>query len=367
MAQNEQEPEWLLEGILLSDGTTMLAGAPGAYKTWIALYIALHIAIGKPLFGMDTKQASVIYIDEENSIALLRERIKKIAGNWSQQEQDLVSRNFHIAYNARGVLENNYSPYLEKHIMEHGIKLIVLDTFRKGFRGDENSSNDVSNFFHNVIDDAKRKYGVSWLLLHHLGKKQNTKEMESARGSSAINGGLDVQMNIQDCGEGRITLHQTKTRSEKKAEPMDLQIEEDEDDTSLAFVLTDASKRRRSVNEEVAEEIIRRCQLQGTEYAFQKSTMDKQLLGSFSRSAVKTALKLLLRRGKLSSPRMGHYVWKSEVQKPSLPSSSPPNTDEVEKNTDASPPVGKKISPKVPDKGKFLFQKSLLRRWSTNE
>src|SRR5690348_17885893 len=67
--------EWMVEGILPRASVTLLAGEPGSYKTWLALALLRGVASGGNFLGRKCAKASVLYLDRENPLAVMRERL----------------------------------------------------------------------------------------------------------------------------------------------------------------------------------------------------------------------------------------------------------------------------------------------------
>ncbi len=67
--------EWMVEGILPQASVTLLAGEPGSYKTWLALALLRGVASGGNFLGRKCAQSSVLYLDRENPLAVMRARL----------------------------------------------------------------------------------------------------------------------------------------------------------------------------------------------------------------------------------------------------------------------------------------------------
>ena len=61
------EPMSFLVNDLLPQGLHLLAGAPKIGKSWLALWLCLRVAQGKPLWIFDTRQCEVLYLCLEDS------------------------------------------------------------------------------------------------------------------------------------------------------------------------------------------------------------------------------------------------------------------------------------------------------------
>ena len=68
--------EWMVEGILPRASATLLAGEPGSYKMWLALALLRGVATGRNFLGRKCVQANVLYLDRENPLVVMRERLR---------------------------------------------------------------------------------------------------------------------------------------------------------------------------------------------------------------------------------------------------------------------------------------------------
>lgn len=63
---------------LLSQGLHILAGSPKVGKSWLALWLAVTVAKGKPVWGMDVKQGTTLYLCLEDSTLRIQNRLFEI-------------------------------------------------------------------------------------------------------------------------------------------------------------------------------------------------------------------------------------------------------------------------------------------------
>lgn len=92
---NRPPPAWLVENVLQSDSHAMIYGAPGSYKTFAALDLACHIAIGAEWHGRKTKQGPVIYVATE-SLGGIGRRLEA----WQEAHESEVSEHLHFLEDA---------------------------------------------------------------------------------------------------------------------------------------------------------------------------------------------------------------------------------------------------------------------------
>lgn len=229
--------DWLIDGVLVAGGLAALYGQPGAYKTFLALDMALSIAAGIPWADRGVQKRRVLYISAEGA-AGLQDRIEV----WELAHGIDVSEDFHILTDAPNLLsEEDVTDLLESIRFSFGGELpglVVADTFaRVMLGGDENSVQAVSQ----VIAAAKRiqdESEATVLFLHHGNKARG-----DLRGSSAFLGGLDTAIKAGRDADNKgnvVTLVCEKQKDAAEFEPIALQrrtVELADGITSLVFDL----------------------------------------------------------------------------------------------------------------------------------
>lgn len=158
--------------------------------------------------GHDTVEGPVVYLAGEGRPGLQR-RINA----W--QEQFGVIQPSRMQISTRGAdLTNLEHVKAVAHALE-GItkrsgespKLIVIDTVARHFgESDENSTRDMNKFI-SLLDDLRRVWNCTILLVHHTGKDA----MKGARGSTALRGAVDTEYALNS-NEGILSLVCTKSK-----------------------------------------------------------------------------------------------------------------------------------------------------------
>lgn len=162
--------EYLLERLIPEGAITLLFGRGGIGKTSLTLQMIHAIAEGKDFAGLHTKRTPASYIDLENPLSVLKDRIKHIG----QSDNILIWHGSCEPSPAR----LDRADYLRYFELPKG--LIVFDTLRASFLGDENNSKDIAI----IVDRLKqfRDKGYTILLLHHSKKSNDS----IYKGSTAI-------------------------------------------------------------------------------------------------------------------------------------------------------------------------------------
>jgi RecA-family ATPase len=273
-----EEIPYLVQDIIPEQSVGVLAGLPQAHKTWVGLHLAYCIGTGNPFLGRFNinKTAPALYLAFEGSLPTLKRRVQKIifedAPNvlvWSVTGSLLYSGITAGMNNTQRETQSGVASLTLKHITdvakEAGVKLIVIDTFRASFVGNENDSGDVANYL-NKINKLQADTGASILLLHHTGK--NTGESidyhdsyKLIRGSSALVGSVDYVLGLQYDKENSdpevedvLVLSQAKSRD--APQQADLEIHMREEEGKIKFRSTFLESKIDAREKEIRELII---------------------------------------------------------------------------------------------------------------
>ena len=63
---------------LLSQGLHILAGSPKVGKSWLALWLAVTVAKGESVWGMDSRQGTTLYLCLEDSLLRIQNRLMEV-------------------------------------------------------------------------------------------------------------------------------------------------------------------------------------------------------------------------------------------------------------------------------------------------
>ncbi len=140
-----------------------------------------------------------------------RDRIKKMLENMEVPNKS----NFEICFDSRLTIENddNYED-LKLEIEERKPDILIIDPFVRFHHLDENSAKDMAIILGRLrylIED----YGISIILIHHLGKDSSS----GARGSSAISGEYDSCLTISKKEKDTVTEIKFDLRHDISPEP----------------------------------------------------------------------------------------------------------------------------------------------------
>ena len=195
-------PEWLVEGLVPEKSLVVAFGPPKAFKSFLVLSLALHVADDRPWFGHAVKQGAVVYIAGEGTGGLsTRLRAMRTAHGIS------IDAPLYIIRRAVNFRDHNAVAALAKLIRETvgegvPIRMVVIDTLARAMPGaDENSAQEVGLVIAEC-DWLKDELDTTAFLVHHSGKD----ETKGARGTSALRGAWDAAFEIRSAGTRRAVL-----------------------------------------------------------------------------------------------------------------------------------------------------------------
>ena len=72
------QPVRFVVDTLLSQGLHILAGSPKVGKSWLALWLAVTVAKGEPVWSLATRQGTTLYLCLEDSMLRIQNRLFEI-------------------------------------------------------------------------------------------------------------------------------------------------------------------------------------------------------------------------------------------------------------------------------------------------
>lgn len=179
------QPGWMIEGVWQKTSHGMIAGEPKTYKSVIATDMAVSVASGKPFLGKYPVHHTgpVLYIQEENSPWLVKDRITKVASSRGALKGNASLFSNQLTVNMPPDLPlyflNNMGfdftndedrQFLEESIKELKPVLIIFDPLYLMLGGkDENSSKDIRPVL-NWLLYLRYEYKTSVIVIHHWNK-----------------------------------------------------------------------------------------------------------------------------------------------------------------------------------------------------
>ena len=193
------EPPNFVVDTLISQGLHILAGSPKVGKSWLALWLAVTVAKGEPVWNMTTKQGTTLYLCLEDSVLRIQNRLFEI----TEDAPDSVHFCTECALIGQG-LEEQVDAFLADH---PDTMLVIIDTLQMVRPiHDATYANDYRDL--SVLKRQADKHGIAILLIHHLRKEKAEDVFHRISGTTAISGAVDSSFTLveEKRGSGRARL-----------------------------------------------------------------------------------------------------------------------------------------------------------------
>jgi hypothetical protein len=185
--------DYLIDHTLEADCLSLVFGAPGMGKSFLAVDWSASIATGTPWQGRDVSQGAVFYLAGEGHSGLSRRlRAWEIASGVS-----LAKAPLYVSKTPAQLMDEESTAAvvnkMESLCSLHGHPaLIVIDTLARNMgSGDENSNADIAKFVA-MIDLVKAYLKCAVLIVHHSGHY----DAQRARGGSALPAAVDTSFRM---------------------------------------------------------------------------------------------------------------------------------------------------------------------------
>ena len=212
-------PSWLVDQLLPDYGVSVLFGASGSMKSFLAADWALSIAAGVPWLGHRTEPGPVVYAALEGGHGLLK-RIEA----WTAEHEGDPREEFRAVVDLLNLLDGGNVHELVDIIRQRidvPPRLIVIDTVARAMPGgDENSTKDMGLVIA-ASDLLARTFSCAVLLVHHTGHGESGRE----RGASALPAAAEARLRLSRSGQ-QLTLTTLKQKDFVEADPIQLTYRE---------------------------------------------------------------------------------------------------------------------------------------------
>lgn len=176
---------WLIQHYLAADSLSVIFGDSACGKSFIAIDMAGHVAIGLPWRGCPTKAGPVLYVAGEGRNGLAR-RFKAWFEHHGEEPRNIVLSTISVQLTDAASMTTLVD---EIRTLPALPKLIIVDTINRNFGpGDENSTADMTHAVAN-LDLLRTSTAATVLGLHHSGHGDKGR----SRGSSVLRASLDCE------------------------------------------------------------------------------------------------------------------------------------------------------------------------------
>ena len=199
MSQPLRPPNFVVDS-LLSQGLHILAGSPKVGKSWLALWLAVTVAKGEPVWDMAAKRGHTLYLCLEDSVLRIQNRLFEITED--------APENVHFCTECAPIGQG-LEEQIETFSVEHpGTVLVIIDTLQMVRPiHDATYANDYRDL--SVLKRLADRLGLAILLIHHLRKEKAEDVFHRISGTTAISGAVDSSFTLVEerrgCGRAKLT------------------------------------------------------------------------------------------------------------------------------------------------------------------
>jgi RecA-family ATPase len=198
-----ENPQWLVRGLVHRESTVFLSAAPKTGKSLFALRLAASVSTGTPLFGYECEQGNVLYVAAERAHLMkpraLALREKSIPFDPERFKIYPQPVQFGTVTSVEQFVDD-----LSQHPA-----LLIIDTLRRCYRGDENDSATMTQFCAG-IETFCDLTGASAVVIHHDHRErinaQGRPIPTGFSGSGALLGSLDAYFSLQRNTNGTVRI-----------------------------------------------------------------------------------------------------------------------------------------------------------------
>lgn len=225
-------PRFVWNGYLPRGVVALLGAHGGTGKSTIALMLAVAVATGRTLFGVDTEPGRVLFLSLEDSGSIVRHRLAHICREWDIEPEELANLQVFdgtddpelFATTGRDAGATT-SSYAELCRLAKGADLVIVDNASDAYGGDEIQRRQVRAFIRSLGWIA-RDNDASVLLLAHVDKgtsrARKAEGGEGYSGSTAWHNSVRSRLFMTRDAEGGLLLEHQKTNFGKLREPLHL-------------------------------------------------------------------------------------------------------------------------------------------------
>jgi AAA domain/CHC2 zinc finger len=191
--------DWLVEDLIPRGSAGIFGGVPKATKSLSALDMCMSLSCGVSWLGLKISARVKTYlVSREDAPGLTQRRIKQlIAGRADYRNLSdwmRITTRRHVA-DLEVTSEEHLGKLIER-IRAFGAELVILDVFRKLYKGDEND-NEVMDAVLEKVNRIRSETGAAIALVHHIRKAETADIFSGLRGAGVIFGWMEWGVGIR--------------------------------------------------------------------------------------------------------------------------------------------------------------------------
>lgn len=273
-------PEMLIDGVLPKGMITALTSPPGTGKTWFALEAGRAVLTGTKFLGkFQAEKGSVLFIGSDASEADYGQQYRRLtATQWASlnpTEEELAAGHWEpnpFDTNIRFLLQSSLmldnldgirrllitSRNFEWGEDSRHFRLIILDTYSKLTRGNQNDNTLTEETFRNIRLITEYT-GAAVLVLHHNGHVGEFNDGKRWRGADAATGALDNHIHLEPTKKQKYIITTSFEKFRGITPPTffyEMEVGGEETDAASLTIVEQSEEKTGTMSDAVTEDII---------------------------------------------------------------------------------------------------------------
>lgn len=244
---------WVIKDWLASGDIAVVAAEGGMGKSFLSMELALSLATGTPFLGhlpVLGGPSRVLVIDEENAPRLARHRLRQLIRGRGLE----TSRPLEMEYLCQNAF--NFDDRASKAVMLEEIETyrpawVILDAMIRFHHGDENSNSEMAAFFNRHLKPLRGAYDCGFVVLHHMSKPQDGKELiHRVRGAAEVVNMADQAWSMtgdRHSADRLLQIEKSRWRGGALPAALSLSYQETPDGEEAILLATEATVETRKV------------------------------------------------------------------------------------------------------------------------
>ena len=231
---------WLIKKTLPQQGLALIYGHPGSGKSFLAIDIAAHVALGRDWNGLRVRKGLAVYVGAEGQVGL-RNRIVAF------RRSNAIKGPFPLALIPQAI--DLYDSAFDRNALSQAIRLaadhygeppalIVIDTISKTIGAGKENTDDLAVYV-SYCGALATEFKCCVVPVHHRPKDAESTE---PRGHGSLKGGVDTVILVEAGKTKRARITKQKDGEEGELllfnlQPVDLGYDDDGDPVTSCVVV----------------------------------------------------------------------------------------------------------------------------------
>ena len=220
MAMDDDAAEFLIDGVVEDDTTTLLIGPPGSFKSLLAQSWSWCVGAFTPWLGHQAWEGGALYVYGEGPRSLsprMRAWAAQNNGGYWPEAATWTGMAMPGLLGRKDAWQALHQVVKER--LDGSLRLVCFDTL-SSLWGGAGEANDTAADTIAAVTEFRMRYGAAAVVVHHVGWTNRMR----ARGSSTLEANADTVLAMVKTSKNTAQLHATKRRDGSSGVVCDLRL-----------------------------------------------------------------------------------------------------------------------------------------------